>query len=128
MTSAVGGNPLLESVYGPRGRLRYHEHNTHKVTKSHFISARPSKQPLMVRTFLKVYVELGLHFLFLHEQMKDIIIIWIRQLEPHDVHEVYVFVCKCVLGSPRSSQPLNSIQPAHLMKMVPYTKAELTLN
>ena len=25
----------------------------------HIISVRPSKQPLMVRTFLKVYVELG---------------------------------------------------------------------
>jgi hypothetical protein len=25
----------------------------------HIISVRPSKQPLMVRTFLKVYMELG---------------------------------------------------------------------
>ncbi len=33
-----------------------------------------SKQPLMVRTFLKVYMELGSYFLFLQEQMKDIII------------------------------------------------------
>ena len=39
----------------------------------HIISARPSKQPLMVRTFLKVYMELGSSFLFLQEQMKDII-------------------------------------------------------
>jgi len=31
-----------------------------------FDSARPSKQPLMVRTFLKVYMELGSYFLFLH--------------------------------------------------------------
>ena len=31
----------------------------------HIISARPSKQPLMVRTFLKVYMELGSNFLFL---------------------------------------------------------------
>ena len=38
------------------------------------ISARPSKQPLMVRTFLKVYMELGSYFLFLQEQIKDIII------------------------------------------------------
>jgi hypothetical protein len=37
--------------------------------------ARPSKQPLMVRTFLKVYMELGSYFLFLQEQLKDIIII-----------------------------------------------------
>ena len=28
----------------------------------HVISARPSKQPLMVRTFLKVYMELGSYF------------------------------------------------------------------
>ena len=32
------------------------------------------KQPLMVRTFLKVYMELGSYFLFLQEQIKDIII------------------------------------------------------
>jgi GTPase involved in cell partitioning and DNA repair len=41
----------------------------------HIISVRPSKQPLMVRTFLKVYMELGSYFLFLQEQIKDIIII-----------------------------------------------------
>ncbi len=35
---------------------------------------RPSKQPLMVRTFLKVYMELGSYFLFLQEQIKDILI------------------------------------------------------
>jgi hypothetical protein len=29
----------------------------------HIISVRPSKQPLMVRTFLKVYMELGSYFL-----------------------------------------------------------------
>ena len=29
------------------------------ILLSHIISARPSKQPLMVRTFLKVYMELG---------------------------------------------------------------------
>ncbi len=34
-----------------------------------------SKQPLMVRTSLKVYMELGSSFLFLQEQIKDIIII-----------------------------------------------------
>ena len=39
----------------------------------HIISARPPKQPLMVRTFLKVYMELGSYFLFLQEQIKDII-------------------------------------------------------
>ena len=40
----------------------------------HIISVRPSKQPLMVRTFLKVYMELGSSFLFLQELIKDIII------------------------------------------------------
>jgi hypothetical protein len=40
----------------------------------HIISVRPSKQPLMVRTFLKVLMELGSYFLFLPEQIKDIII------------------------------------------------------
>jgi len=40
----------------------------------HIISVRPSKQPLMVRTFLKVYMELASYFLFLQEQIKDIII------------------------------------------------------
>jgi hypothetical protein len=44
------------------------------ILLSHIISARPSKQPLMVRTFLKVYMELGSYFLFLQEQIKDIII------------------------------------------------------
>jgi len=33
---------------------------------------------------------------------------WIRQPEPRDVlHDVCVFVCKFVFGSPRASQPLN---------------------
>jgi hypothetical protein len=44
----------------------------------HIISVRPSKQPLMVRTFLKVYMELGSYFLFLQEQIKDIIIIKLK--------------------------------------------------
>ncbi len=41
----------------------------------HIISVSPSKQPLMVRTFLKVYMELCSYFLFLQEQIKDIIVI-----------------------------------------------------
>ena len=45
----------------------------------HIISARPSKQPLMARTFLKVYMELGSIFLFLQEQIKDIIIMSVSQ-------------------------------------------------
>ena len=40
----------------------------------HIISVWPSKQPLMVRTFLKVYMELGSYFFFLQEQTKEIII------------------------------------------------------
>ena len=48
----------------------------------HIISARPSKQPLMVRTFLKVYMELGSYFLFLQEQIKDIIIINMLHCKP----------------------------------------------
>ena len=48
---------------------------THPILLSHIISVRPSKQPLMVRTFLKVYMELGSSLLFLQEQIKDIIII-----------------------------------------------------
>jgi hypothetical protein len=32
---------------------------------------------------------------------------WIRQPKPRDVPDVYVFVCKCALGSPKASQPLN---------------------
>ena len=40
----------------------------------HIISVRPSKHPLMVRTFLKLYMGLGSYFLFLQEQLKDIII------------------------------------------------------
>jgi hypothetical protein len=34
----------------------------------------PLCQILLVRTFLKVYMELGSYFLFLQEQIKDIII------------------------------------------------------
>jgi hypothetical protein len=33
----------------------------------HVIRVRPSTQPFMVRTFLKVYMELGSYFLFLQE-------------------------------------------------------------
>jgi uncharacterized membrane protein len=41
----------------------------------HIISVRASKQLLMVRTFLKVYMELNSYFLFLQEQIKGSIII-----------------------------------------------------
>jgi hypothetical protein len=43
------------------------------ILRFHTISARPTKQPLMVRTFLQVYGA-RLLFLFLQEQLKDIII------------------------------------------------------
>ncbi len=46
------------------------------ILLSHIVSARSSKQPLMVRTFLKVYMEIGSYFFFLQEQIKDIIIIY----------------------------------------------------
>jgi hypothetical protein len=39
----------------------------------------------MVRTFLKVYMELGSYFLFLQEQIKDIIIITIPTHQPRAV-------------------------------------------
>jgi len=42
-----------------------------------YIFSDPSSllfKPIMVRTFLKVYMELGSSFLFLQEQIKDIII------------------------------------------------------
>ena len=49
----------------------------------HIISARPSKQPLMVCTFLTVCgvwsQELGSYFLFLEEQIKDIIILFLQE-------------------------------------------------
>ena len=45
------------------------------IVEVHIISVRPSKQPLMVRTFLKVYMDLCSYFLFLQEQIKNIIII-----------------------------------------------------
>jgi len=40
MTSAVGGNPLPESLSGPCRRLRYHELNTHKVTNTSLSDSR----------------------------------------------------------------------------------------
>jgi hypothetical protein len=47
------------------------------------ISVKPSKQPLMVRTVLKVYMELISYFLFLQEQIKDIIITCAHAI-PHE--------------------------------------------
>jgi hypothetical protein len=61
------GPALQEPASGP-GAAR-------TILLFHIISARPFKQPLMVCTFLKVYMELGSYFLFLQEQIKDIIIL-----------------------------------------------------
>jgi hypothetical protein len=55
----------------------------------HIISVRPSKQPLLVRTFLKEYMELGSYFLFLQEQIKDIIIICERGIRLHECSGVW---------------------------------------
>jgi hypothetical protein len=60
------------------------------ILLSHIISARPSKQPLMVRTFLKVYMEIGFYFLFLQEQIKDIIIRRVKK--PQKVSVVSFFL------------------------------------
>ena len=58
------------------------------ILRFHFISARPSKQPRMVRTFLKVYMELGSYFWFLQQQIKDIIIYLPAQWSPSLVSRV----------------------------------------
>ena len=62
--------PLLPSIRPLLGR----EEEEHELY-FHIISATPSKQPRMVRTFQKEYMELGSYFVFLQEQIKDIIII-----------------------------------------------------
>jgi hypothetical protein len=59
---------------GRRGWCEEWARRTRTILLLHIISVRPSKQPLMVRTFLKVYMELDSFFLFLQEQIKDIII------------------------------------------------------
>ena len=71
--------PLVwnQGVFGGEeegGGVRSGPGSARTILLFHIISARPSKHPLMVRTFLKVYMELGSYFLFLQEQIKDIII------------------------------------------------------
>ena len=62
----------------------------------HIICARPSKQPRMVRTFLKVYMDLGSYFLFLQEQIKDIIIIiQLAQCHSEGLHVFAHMLTKC---------------------------------
>ena len=58
-------------IGGPQVRSGPGEART--ILLLHIISAGPSKQPLMVRTFLKVYMEHFSYFV-LQEQIKDIII------------------------------------------------------
>jgi hypothetical protein len=58
------------------------------ILLSHIISARPSKQPLMVRTIPKgIYMELGSYFLFLQEQIKDIINLTRKSKGWHNIQE-----------------------------------------
>ena len=50
-----------ERVFGGMG-VRSGPGAARTILLFHIISARPSKQPLMVHTFLKVYMELGSYF------------------------------------------------------------------
>ncbi len=101
------------------------------ILLSHIISARPSKQPFMVRTFLKVYMELislsfvsvrtikgrssimelGSSFLFLQEQIKDIIIIGFanpRIVSTNPVSRAAVFFAiNSTTSRSRAAIPLN---------------------
>jgi hypothetical protein len=64
-----------DCIWEEGGGVRSGPGEARTILLLHIISVRPSKQPLMVRTFLKVYMELSSYFLFLQEQIKDIIII-----------------------------------------------------
>jgi hypothetical protein len=53
------------------GGVRSEPGEARTILLLHIITARPSKQPLMVRTFLKVYMELGSHpILFVRTKKK----------------------------------------------------------
>ena len=65
----------------------------------HIISARPSKQPLMASTFLKVYMELGSCFLFLKVRINDII----SSGQTHDPLPLTLQHITCYLPSSMSS-------------------------
>ena len=70
------GRSSRKGVFGGEdegGGVRSGPGEARTILLSHIISARPSRQSLMVRTFLKVYMELGSYFLF-QEQIKDIIV------------------------------------------------------
>jgi hypothetical protein len=81
---------------GEGGSVRSGPGEARTILLFHIISVRPSKQPLMVRTFLKVYMELGSYFLFLQKQIKDIIIKGNPNLNPHTT---YIYIYTYVLFS-----------------------------
>jgi hypothetical protein len=62
-----------DAFYQEGGGVRSGPGETRTILLLHIISVRPSKHPLMVCTFLKIYMELCSSFLFLQEQIKDII-------------------------------------------------------
>ena len=74
-TSASAWGPFWPPMEEEGGGVRSGPGEARTILLLHIISVRPSKQPLMVHTFLKVYMELCSYFLFLQEQIKDIIII-----------------------------------------------------
>jgi hypothetical protein len=65
---------MYVDLFGFMHEMRSGSGEARTILLLHIISVRPSKQPLMVRTFFKVYMELCSSFLFLQEQIKDIII------------------------------------------------------
>jgi hypothetical protein len=62
--SNLGGVGLKRGLRGGgrRGGVRSGPGAARTILLFHIISVRPSKQPRMVRTFLKVYMELGSYF------------------------------------------------------------------
>ncbi len=127
----AGSPPITTYHHGVRsgpGEVR-------TILLSHIISATPSKQPLMVCTFLKVYMELGSYFLFLQEQIKDIIIVtssfffrgvcelWatcrLRTVQGHNCKCLWTIAVKpcpdtdCVRCCARQSAVQHQQQPVH---------------
>jgi hypothetical protein len=81
MVSCLGSlRPIFEWVAGQNladpndDDVFYFQHLDRTILLLHIISARPSTHPLMVRTFLKVYMELGFYFVSARK-IKGIIII-----------------------------------------------------
>jgi hypothetical protein len=84
------------------------------ILLSHIISDRPSKQSLMVRTFQKVYMELGSYFLFLQEQIKDIIISYFN-----------IFFCFFITGVVLTHVHTNVKRPELPREITPFCTARL---